>query len=80
MEVIALVWAEGDKAGCHREAVEVTADVAVHIGYLLEVKVIRCGEGEVPVGGGVYASAEAEVLSPLAVIFHLLFVKLSVAI
>ena len=51
MEVVAFVWPYGNEARCHREAVKVARDVAVHVGELVGVEIVRRRESEVPVFG-----------------------------
>ena len=80
MEVVGLVRTDGHKRCCHREAVEVTTDRAVHVSEFLGLEIVGRREIEVPVFGRAYRAVEGEVLGNLAVILHFLLVERAIAV
>ena len=40
MEIIALIWADRNEAGCHGEAVQVARYVAVHVCQAVSVEIV----------------------------------------
>ena len=48
MHVVALVWSYRHKTCSEGEAMQVAADIAVHICEFMQIEVIGCGERKVP--------------------------------
>ncbi len=80
VEVVGLVRPHRHKTGAHHKAVHLTRDGAVHVGNLVQVKVVACREVDVPVLGGPDRTVKTQVLRPFALVLELVLVKTAITI
>ena len=80
MEVVALVWANGHKAGTHLKAVHLSRDAAIHVGNFVRIEVVTCRSRERPILGGADAGIHTLVLGPSPVILEFVVIESAVAV